>query len=116
MRVDNGRVTIWQHMILTAAKPTILLPFPVLQARVAVYDLCDLALIETFAAATTPGFALAMDQPDFAESLPGVFARSEGPPSLGLGVLNLLLADVTLDNLLRPLAQSLFQLGDLLPQ
>jgi hypothetical protein len=49
-----------------------------------------------------------MDQPNLAEGLPGVFTRLEGSPSLGLGVLKLLLIDVTHDYLLGAFVQLLF--------
>ena len=87
-------MTVWRPVILTVKKPLVLLVFPGFQPRVTADDLCDLAVVQALAAATTPGFALAMDQPDLTESLPGIFARSKGSFSLGLSIVKLLLANV----------------------
>lgn len=46
-----------------------------------------------------------MDQPDLAQSLPGILTRSEGSLSLCLGVFDILPFDVTLDNFLWTVAQ-----------
>lgn len=80
-------MTVWQHMILSVPKPPELFSSPVIEGRVTVDDLRDLAAVKALSAAALPWFSFAMEHPDFTERLPCVLARPEGALRFSSGIL-----------------------------
>jgi hypothetical protein len=60
---------------------------PVIEGRVTVDDLRDLAAVKALSAAALPWFSFAMEHPDLTERLPCVLARPEGALRFSSGIL-----------------------------
>jgi hypothetical protein len=107
-------VSIWKVEAQAAPFSANLFVFPFVQAGIVVHYLRCLAAVQGFPAPALARLPFTMNQAHRAQGVPSILARAEGSPSLFLGFLKLVLANVAFDDLLWTVAQLLLQVANLL--